>query len=96
MKLFSHPDFFSPAEGASSNAGMATRFPFSHWSQAVLRSIAAFLICGVCFFTVVGCGGTGGEAEFTPTEALSEEEQNYAEEYEKQQQENQKRMREGY
>jgi hypothetical protein len=70
--------------------------PFPQWGQAVLRYFAAFLVCGVSLLTVAGCGGGGGEAEFTPTEAMTEDQENYAEEYEKQQQENARRQREGY
>ena len=44
-----------------------------------------------CF---LGCS-TGGEAEFEETEAMTQEDLDYAEEYEKQQAENQKRMRSG-
>jgi hypothetical protein len=77
-------------------AGFTDCFPLSLRGQAVLRYFVSLLFSGVLLIGFAGCQ-SGGEAEFTPTEeGLTEEQKNYAEEYEKQQQENQKRMKEGY
>lgn len=47
----------------------------------------------VSMFTFVGCGGSGGEAEFVPpTDEISAEELQEEEDYEKQMQQDQERM----
>ena len=47
----------------------------------------------VSMFTFVGCGGSGGEAEFVPpTDEISAEELQEEEDYEKQMQRDQERM----
>lgn len=47
----------------------------------------------VSMFTFVGCGGTGGDAEFVaPTDEVTAEEQQEDEDYEKQMQQDSARM----
>lgn len=59
-----------------------------------LKHLIHLLLPAVLCAAFLGCS-PGGEAEFEETDAITEEELNYAEEYEKQQAENQKRMRSG-